>query len=68
MTDKRWAEIAQLVIGHLVRKLGINLSYDSGRELKNLANKLKIPFEELQDFARPFVQEMLNETYGKEKK
>ncbi|MCX6792869.1 MAG: hypothetical protein NTY12_02490 [Candidatus Falkowbacteria bacterium] len=67
MTDKRWAEIAQIAIGYLLGKLGIELSHDSSRELKNLAKKLEIPFEELQYFARPFIQEMLDKTYGKEK-
>lgn len=65
MDGKRWSEIATKVIAHLIAQKGITLSYNSKRDLKDLSKKLDIPLEELQNFAKPFIQKMVDEVYGK---
>ena len=61
MDPKCQGEIAVLLLKHIVRKKGIYLSPDDKREIGNIAKEIGIPVEELKQFAKPIVQELLDE-------
>ena len=48
----------------LVRKRGITLSQDNMREFGNVAKAIEVPVEELKQFAKPLMQELLDECFS----
>ncbi len=64
MDANRELQIAKFVLREILRKQGIQLSGNTLRDLKNKAQKMGVPLGELQEFARPFVQELVDECFG----
>ena len=64
MDPKRQGEIALKLVKYLVRKRGITLSQDNMREFGNVAKAIEVPVEELKQFAKPLMQEVLDEYFS----
>lgn len=64
MDSERQGEIALKVVKHLMRKRGITLSWSNMREFGNLAKEIGVPVEELKQFAKPLMQELLDECFS----
>ncbi len=65
MDPKRQGEIALKLVKHLLRKRGgITLSQDNMREFGNVAKAIEVPVEELKQFAKPLMQELLDECFS----
>ncbi len=64
---KKELKIAKAGFGYLLEQRGFTLCDNSKRDLQNIAKKLNLSFEEVQDFVRPFVQQMIDKTLGKPK-
>ncbi|TSC94763.1 MAG: hypothetical protein CEN87_297 [Parcubacteria group bacterium Licking1014_1] len=58
-------EIAIKLLKYAMRKQGVTLSQNNMREIGNVAKAIGVPIEELKQFIRPFVQEMIDEQFGK---
>ncbi|OGZ63481.1 MAG: hypothetical protein A2998_01630 [Candidatus Staskawiczbacteria bacterium RIFCSPLOWO2_01_FULL_37_25b] len=66
MTDKRKLEIAMASLKYVMRRQGgVHLTSQTKRELGNAAKETGIPAEELLEFFRPLVQEMVDEVFKK---
>ena len=65
MDDKRKLEIAMAVLRYILRKQGVRIAQDSGRQLVNAAKAMGVSVEELKQFAKPLIQELLDEQLGK---
>lgn len=63
MDPKKQGEIALLLLKYLMRDHGIKLSLNNMRELGNLAMHIGISPEELKQFAKPLLQEFLDECF-----
>lgn len=61
MTQERELEIAKAMLKYILRKRGVHISGETRRELGNAAKAMGIPVEEVIAFARPFIQEFLDE-------
>ena len=64
MDPKRQGEIALKLVKYLMRKRGIQLSQDNMREFGNVAKAIEVPVEELKQFAKPLMQEVLDECFS----
>jgi hypothetical protein len=64
MDTKRQGEIALQLVKHVMRKRGITLSQDNMRELGNTAKAIGVSVEELKQFIKPLIQELLNECFS----
>ena len=64
MDPKRQGEIALKLVKHLLRKRGTTLSQDNMREFGNVAKVIEVPVEELKQFAKPLMQELLDECFS----
>ncbi|MEK7169537.1 MAG: hypothetical protein AAB377_00140 [Patescibacteria group bacterium] len=64
MDPKRQGEIALKLVKQLMRKRGIQLSQDNMREFGNVAKAIEVPVEELKQFAKPLMQEFLDECFS----
>jgi len=64
MDPKRQGEIALQLVKHLMRKRGITLSQDNMRDFGNVAKAIGVPVEELKQFAKPLMQELLDECFA----
>lgn len=67
MNEKRKGEIALKVVKFLIRKRGVRLSPDSMREVGNISKETGVPVEELNQFAKPLIQELLDECFATKK-
>ena len=56
MDPKRQGEIALKLVKHLLRKRGVTLG--------NVAKAIEVPVEELKQFAKPLMQEILDECFS----
>ena len=65
MDEKRKGEIAMALLKHQLGREGIRLSPDLRRELGNVAKATGIPQDELKEFERILIEELLEETFGK---
>ena len=65
MEGKRKGEIALVLLKYRMGREGIRLTPDVKRELGNVANATGIPQNELKEFLKIFVGELLEETFGK---
>ena len=64
MDPKRQGEIALKLVKYLMRKRGIQLSQENMREFGNVAKAIEVPVEELKQFAKPLMQEVLDECFS----
>lgn len=65
MDEKRKGEIALALLKHQMGREGIRLTRDFKRELGNVAKETGIPPDELKEFVKIFIEELLKETFGK---
>ena len=65
MTDQRKLEIATGLLKYILRERGVHLTQNTARELGNAAKAIGVPLAELQEFAKPLVQQLLDEQFGK---
>ena len=63
MDAKRQGEIALVLLKYLMRKKGLNLSPSMIREFGNTSKETGIPIDELKQFSRLIMQEMLDECF-----
>jgi hypothetical protein len=63
MDEKRKGEIALALLKYRMGREGIRLTPDIKRDLGNIAKKTGIPQNELKEFAKIFVEELLEETF-----
>ena len=63
MDAKRQGEIALVLLKYFLRKKGFNLSQNMMREFGNTSKETGIPIDELKQFSRPIMQEMLDECF-----
>lgn len=64
MDPERQGEIALKLLKHLMRKRGVQLSQSNMREFGNAAKAIDVPVEELKRFAKPLIQEVLDECFA----
>lgn len=64
MDLKRQGEIALKLVKYLLRKRGGTLSQDNMREFGNVAKAIEVPVEELKQFTKPLMQELLDECFS----
>jgi len=67
LDSKRQGEIALTVLKCHLRKKGVTLSKDSMRRLGNVSKEIGMTIEELKEFFRPLVQELLDECFDGKK-
>ena len=65
MDEKRKGEIALVLLKYRMGREGIRLTPDIKRDLGNVAKETGIPQDELKEFVKIFVEELLEETFGK---
>ena len=65
MDEKRKGEIAIVLLKYRMGREGIRLNPDFKRDLGNVAKETGIPQNELKEFGRILVEELLEETFGK---
>jgi hypothetical protein len=61
---QRELDIAKRLLRYVLRKQGTQLSGNTARELNNIAKAISVPVKDLQEFARPFIQELVDECFG----
>jgi hypothetical protein len=64
---QRELKIAKGLLKYIMRQRGITLKPEAKRDLGNAAKAIGVSVEELKEFARPLVQEMVDEQFGKTK-
>jgi len=64
MDERRKGEIALALFKYRVGREGIRITPDARRELGNVAKATGIPLNELKEFIRLLIEEMLKETFG----
>ena len=64
MNERRKGEIALALLKYRVGREGIRLTPDK-RELGNIAQATGIPEDELKEFGRILIEDLLEETFGK---
>lgn len=64
LTPEKRLEISEKLIKDMLKKHGFTLSGNSKRDLKNTAKKLGIPLEELKAYCKPYIQDLLDETFS----
>ena len=63
LDPKRQGEIALLLVKYFIRRRGITISHDNMRELGNTAKAIGVTSDELRQFAKPLIQEALDECF-----
>ena len=63
----REGEVATLVLKHFLRARGMALLQPNSRELSAIAKETGVPIQELKDFMKPIVQELVDEALGVKK-
>ena len=63
LTTERKLEIATAMLKYITRKRGIHLTENTRRELGSAAKAMGIPVEEVREFAKPLIQELLDEQF-----
>lgn len=63
-TEIRAGQIALKVLKYLMRKRGVTLSLQSNRELGNIAKAIEVPLSRLKKFAKPLIQEFVDECFA----
>jgi len=63
MDEKRKGEIALALLKYRMGREGIRLTPDIKRELGNVVKETGIPQNELKEFGRIFIEEILEETF-----
>jgi len=64
MDPKRQGEIALKLVKYYMREHGVRLSQDNMRDSGNVAKAIGVPIEELKQFAKPLMQELLDECFA----
>lgn len=59
--------IALKLVKYYLRQKGVRLQKDSLRELKNVAKAIDVQPDELLEFIRPLIQEVVNEIFTPQK-
>jgi hypothetical protein len=65
MDEKRKGEIALALLKYRMFREGIRFTPNIKRELGNIAKVTGIPQDELKEFGRILIKELLEETFGK---
>jgi len=65
MDEKRKGEVALALLKYRMGQEGIRLTPYLKRDLGNIAKEAGIPLGELKEFTKIFVEELLEETFGK---
>ncbi len=65
MDNRRKGEIALVLLKYRLGREGIRLIPDAKRELGDLAKATGVPLNELNEFFRLLIEEMLEEAFGK---
>ncbi len=64
MKEKRKGEIALSLLKYQISREGVRLTPDIRRELGNIAKATGIPQDELREFGKILIEELLEETFG----
>lgn len=64
MDPTRQGEIALKLVKYLMHKRGVTLSQENMREFGNIAKATGVSVQELKQFAKPLVQELLDECFA----
>lgn len=67
MTDELKLEIAIGLLKHIMRERGVTLNPEIKQDLCSAAKAIGCKVEELKEFARPLIQELVDEQFGKSK-
>jgi uncharacterized protein YidB (DUF937 family) len=62
------AEIAKRLLKYRGKHSGVTLSTGSARQMGNIAKETGVPLNELLDFIRPILHEIVDELYTPRKK
>ena len=65
MDEKRKGEIAIALLKYRAGREGIRLTPDLKRDLGNVAKETGIPQDELKEFMKIFIEELLEKIFGK---
>jgi len=65
MDEKRKGEIALVLLKYRMSREGIRLTPDFKRDLGNVAKETGIPQDELKEFMKIFIEELLEKIFGK---
>lgn len=65
MDEKRKGEIALILLKYRMARSNLRLGPDFKRELGNVAKATGISLDELKEFGRIIIEELLDETFGK---
>ena len=65
MDEKRKGEIALALLKYRMRREGIRLNPDIKRDFGNAAKEAGISQDELMEFVKIFIEELLEEAFGK---
>jgi len=65
MDEKRKGEIALVLLKYRMSREGIRLTPDLKRDLGNVAKETGIPQDELKEFMKIFIEELLEKIFGK---
>jgi len=65
MDEKRKGEIALVFLKYRMSREGIRLTPDLKRDLGNVAKETGIPQDELKEFMKIFIEELLEKIFGK---
>jgi hypothetical protein len=63
LTTERKLVIATAMLKYIFRKKGVHLTENTRRELGGAAKAMGIPVEEVREFAKPLIQELLDEQF-----
>lgn len=64
LDERRQGEIALKILRYMLRREGVRLSPDRMRDLGNLSKEIGVPIEELKQFAKPLVQELVDDCFA----
>lgn len=64
MDLRRQGEIALMLVKHYIHKHGITLTQGDMREFGNIAKAIGVSPEELKEFTKPLVLELIKERLG----
>ncbi len=64
MDQKRQGEIAVKLVKYFMRKHGVALLQNNMRELGNVAKAIEVSYGELKQFAKPLMQELIDECFS----
>ena len=65
MDEKRKGEIALVLLKYRMSREGIRLTPDLKRDLGNVAKETGIPQDELKEFMKISIEELLEKIFGK---